>query len=350
MSDFVPHCHEQAGWCRELGSPFTAALCEVFAQSAESGGIVAELAATIAPPHRKRASALRLVGALHYAVLSGRLPDLSKLYPKGSTDWHMSEIWPVAEAYLEADREHVETFIASDPQTNETRRSIALLPGFLEIAERFGSSIHLLELGASAGLNQTLDQFSYSGPDWKINGGGGVDISTEWRAKALSGVFPKVESRAACDLNPIDLRQKEAQWRLKCYTWADQSERLARLDAAMVLALKAETQVEKADAADWLARKLASRPASGTTVVFHSVFLHYPPTAVREQIMRLIAEAGEQATKDAPLAWLCMEPESVFVENNPKLGVFPVRLQTWPVGEVQTLGYTDGHVTYFEEE
>ncbi|MEM1391148.1 MAG: DUF2332 domain-containing protein, partial [Pseudomonadota bacterium] len=295
-------------------------------------------------------TALRLAGALHYAVLSGRSPDLSNLYPKGSTDWQMSEIWPVAEAYLAADRDHVEAFIASDPQTNETRRSIALLPGFLEIAERFGSPIHLLELGASAGLNQTLDQFSYSGPGWRIDGGGGVDISTEWRAKALSGAFPKVQSRAACDLNPIDLRKKDARWRLKSYTWADQIERLARLEAAMTLALEAGTQVEQADAADWLERKLATRPTSGTTVVFHSVFLHYPPAAVRAKITDLIAAAGDQATLERPLAWLCMEPDSVFEDDNPRLGIFRVQLQTWPSGEAQTLGYTDGHVTYFEAE
>ena len=118
--------------------------------------------------------------------------------------------------------------------------------------------------------------------------------------------------------------------------------------AAIELALEAGTRVEKADAADWLERKLATRPDSGPTAVFHSVFLHYPPSAVRERIMGLISEAGEKATDEAPLAWLCMEPDSVFTEDNPKLGVFRVRLQTWPGGDVRTFGYTDGHVTYFE--
>ncbi|MEM1087577.1 MAG: DUF2332 domain-containing protein [Pseudomonadota bacterium] len=347
-SDFIINCREQAGWCRDLGSPFTAALCEAFAADAEAGGVVAEIAASVEPPHRRRATALRLAGALHYAALSGQAPELAKWYAKAGENDSFSGLWAACLDHFQANKAHVETFIRSDPQTNETRRSIALLPGFLAIGKRFGSPIHLLELGASAGLNQNLDQFSYSGAGWQIAGDSGVDVSTDWRAPLPEGPFTHVASRAACDLNPIDLSTHEARWRLKAYTWADQPDRLARLDAAIALALEAGTHVEKADAADWLERKLASRPDSGTTVVFHSVFLHYPPTAVRERIMSLIAKAGETATDQAPLAWLCMEPDSVFTKDNPNLGVFRVRLQTWPGGEAQTLGYTDGHVTYFE--
>ncbi|MEM1037217.1 MAG: DUF2332 domain-containing protein [Pseudomonadota bacterium] len=348
MHDFITHCREQAGWCRELGSPFTAALCEAFAANAEVGGVVADLATSVEPPHRKRATALRLAGALHYAALTGQSVELSEAYTKVGESAAFPEIWAAALGYLSSNTSAVEAFIQSDPQTNETRRSIALLPGFLQIGKRFGAPIHLLELGASAGLNQNLDQFSYVDPNWWIGGDSGVEVSTDWRAPPPEGAFPDVLSRAACDLNPIDLSTQDARWRLKAYTWADQPERLARSDAAIELALEAGTRVEKADAADWLERKLATRTDSGTTVVFHSVFLHYPPSAVRERIMGLISEAGEKATDEAPLAWLCMEPDSVFTEDNPKLGVFRVRLQTWPGGNVRTLGYTDGHVTYFE--
>jgi hypothetical protein len=347
--DFVRHCREQAGWCAELGSPFTAALCEAFAADAEAGGVVAQLAETVPPPHRKRATSLRLAGALHYGVLSGRAPELAKAYPKPGARWDIQSIWKAAAEYLKSDIEHIKRFIASDPQTNETRRTIALLPGFLKIAESFNQPLHLLELGASAGLNQNLAAFNYSAGDWVREGQSDVHISTAWRAPALSRDVPlEVASRAACDLNPIDLSTQEARWRLKAYTWADQPERLTRLDAAMALALETGVQVEQADAADWIERKLAERPKTGTTVVFHSVFLHYPPGEVRARIRGAIEMAGAQASMDAPLAWLCMEPDSVFAEDNPKLGVFQVRLQTWPGGEVQVLGYTDGHVTYFE--
>lgn len=181
-SDFITHCHEQAEWCRQLGSPLTAALCEAFARDAQDGGIVAELAEGVAPPHRKRATSLRLAGALHYGVLSGRAPELAAQYTEAGDDWAIEPLWTAAEAYLRRDRAHVAAFIMSDPQTNETRRSIALLPGFLEIAARFGGPFHVLELGASAGLNQNFERFNYAGGDWSRAGDSGVDISTDWDA------------------------------------------------------------------------------------------------------------------------------------------------------------------------
>lgn len=349
ISGFAEHCREQAGWCEELGSPFTAALCEAFASDAETGGVVARLAATVAPPHRQRATSLRLAGALHFGVLSGRAERLSKLYPKASEDWQIAELWPVAAEYLEADYEQVAAFIQSDPQTNETRRSIALLPGFQAIADRFRQPMHLLELGASAGLNQCWDKFSYAGNDWQRSGGsGGVRVSTDWQgAPPHSEGALEIASRAGCDLNPIDVSDPAARQRLKAYTWADQPDRLARLDAAMALAVAEGVRIEQADAADWLGKKLAARPASGTTVVYHSVFLFYPPRAVRDRIIQLITDAGEAASEAAPLAWLCMEPASVFERDNPKLGQFQVRLQTWPGGASEVVGTTDGHVTHF---
>lgn len=326
----------------------TAALCEAFARDAEGDGIVAELAATVAPPHRKRATSLRLAGALHYGVLSERAPELAAQYHKVGDDWEIEPLWAVAEAYLRRDRAHVAAFITSDPQTNETRRSIALLPGFLEIAARFDLPFHVLELGASAGLNQHFERFNYASDGWTRAGDSGVDISTDWQGSSpdVSQVI-EVASRAACDLSAIDLSTEEARWRLKAYTWADQADRLARLDAALDLALEAGVSVEQADAADWIERKLAARSENGATVIFHSVFLHYPPREVRDRITAAIETAGAAATDDAPLAWLCMEPDSVFVEDNPKLGLFQVRLQTWPGGDIKVVGYTDGHVTRF---
>lgn len=330
-----------------MGSALTADLCLAFADDFQGGGIIADLTKTWPGNPRKDALALRLAGALHHGVLSGDAPQLAEEYPAQRPQWSIERIWPLARDWLWKNRARAEAFIQSAPQTNETRRCIALLPGFLELAAQFNMPMHLLEPGASAGLNQNWDRYSYGTESWQLlaRPDRGVLISTDWQAPAPRlGATAKVVSRAACDLNPIDVRDEEQVLRLKSYTWPDQRERLQRLDAAVALARETEISVEKADALDWLREKLAARPASGLTVIYHSVFLIYPPREVIGAIMSTIADAGTGATKDAPLAWLCYESEALFGGNTQSPGML-TRLQTWPGGDAVILNRSDGHVT-----
>ena len=209
--------------------------------------------------------------------------------------------------------------------------------------------MHLLELGASAGLNQNWDRFTYDGGTWQRPGASDVTISTIWNGPepAHLDAAPVIASRAACDLNPIDLTNEAAFLRLKSYTWPDQAGRLARLDAAAELARHMGVRVEQADAVDWLAQKLTKRPSEGLTVIYHSVFLVYPSKEDVARMKRLIEEAGAAATETASLAWLCFEPESLFGGDraSPRM---QTRLQVWPGGEPRILNESDGHVTYVD--
>lgn len=348
-SKIVDHFVEQAKWCDGLGSPFTAALLKQFALDFEAGGPVAEICSDWPTNPRKDALGLRLTGALHYAVLSGAAPDLAAVYPSEETDWEMQQVWPVAKAWFAAHAAQVREFIKSPPQTNETRRSIILLPGFLNLAARYQQPLHLLELGASAGLNQNWDKFNYQTQTWRRDGASDVTIQTDWRAPVPDhlDVDIQIASRAACDLSPIDLTDPDQVRRLKCYTWADQPERLNRLDAAVSLAQDSGTRVEAADALAWLKHRLANRPKTGVTVVYHSVFLIYPPREIIAEIMQVIRAAGADATPEAPLAWLNYESEALFGgdHSSPKMRA---RLETWPGDQVETYAESDGHVTYVD--
>ena len=346
----VDHFIEQARWCEELGSPFTAKLLRQFASDYGGGGPIAKICSDWATNPRKDALGLRLTGALHHAVLSARSTSLAAVYPSRDPNWNMELVWPIARAWLADNVEHVRQFIQHPPQTNETRRSIILLPGFLKLAAQFNLPIHLLELGASAGLNQNWDRFNFETKTWARTGDSDVTIRTDWRgiAPAHVDVEMKIASRAACDLQPIDLSDPEQVMRLKCFTWPDQVERLSRLDAAIRLAQDARTSVDQADAADWLTDKLSNRPLTGLTVIFHSVFLIYPPRDIIKTIMDTIKSAGETATEKAPIAWLSYESEALFGGDNssPKMRA---RLQTWPGGLVDTYAESDGHVTYVDD-
>jgi hypothetical protein len=336
------HFREQAAFCSAYGSPFTGALCERFADDIEAGGVVAALLSGWTSNPRADAVALRLCGALHAAALSRRDMELASLYPPGA--WSMEAIWPTARAFLAREQEWVQGFLQYPPQTNETRRSIVLLAGFLAFAETWGGPIDMLEVGASAGLNLNWDKFSYKTSSWSWGPEGEVLIDTDWQAPAPPvSATPRIRNRAACDLNPLDIRDAKQALRLKSYVWADQAERLARFDGALKLALAHNVVVERADAAEWLARKLAARAQDAATIVYHSVFLQYPPRETREAIVAAIRNAGAGAGTEAPLAWVRLEPEAVTdgVENGLR---FVVDLHTWPGGGRRILAYTDGHV------
>ncbi|MEN8160266.1 MAG: DUF2332 domain-containing protein [Myxococcota bacterium] len=342
LDSLLAHFAEQARHCHDYGSPFTGHLIDAMQSDLEAGGPVADLVTGWPGSPRADAVAIRLAGSLHAAALSGRDAALAAEYPAARPDWGAAAVWQAARAFLERDHGWVAAFLRSPPQTNETRRSIALLAGFLHLADRFALPLALLEIGASAGMNQYWDRFAYRTASWQWGGPSPCVIDTDWRGPPPPLDAPiRVETRAACDQNPPDVRAPEDRLRLRAYVWADQPERLARFDAAAELAVANGVAVERADAAEWLERRLPLRSRDALTVVYHSVFLQYPPRETRDRITAAIERAGE--TGPAPLAWLRLEPEVVLGGPRDSLR-FLVDVVTWPGAERRTLAATDGHV------
>ncbi len=312
MATVLEEFQLQSRFCGEFGSRFTAELLFRCAADIETGGIVAKLTAGWPGHPRTDAVSLRVAGALHAAALTGRDPALAGEYPEQRQAWSMDRVWPLARAFLEREEAFVRDFMQSPPQTNETARAMGLASGFLWLAERSPTPFHMLELGASAGLNLNWDRFAYAYPGWGRAGVAGPAIPT-----VVEGAPPKwrdisIASRAGCDQNPLDAADAADRLRLRSYIWADQTARMERLNAALDLARETGLKPEKADAAEWVRRKLAGELPLGTSVVYHSVFYQYPPQAVREAIRDGIEEAGGRTTRDRRLAWVRFEPESII--------------------------------------
>jgi hypothetical protein len=337
----------QAGACRFFDSPFTAALLDGAATSLETGGILADLIGQWPGNPYFDALAIRLAGVLHRAMLSGMDPALAAAYPGPAGPGDGSAAWAAAENFIANHRDWVIERLASPPQTNEVRRSAGLLAGLLVLAAEHKLPFALLEPGASAGLNLNLDVFRYRNDVWSWNdpdaaGGDDVVIETKWTGTAPPLGPLEIAERAGCDQNPVDITQAEDRLRLASYVWADQPERVARLNRAVALALRRGTRVEQEDAALWLERKLAARRPGHLTVIYHSVFLQYPPAATRQRITAAIETAGSIATITQPLAWLRFEPEAVLGGSAANLRCL-LDLITWPGGERRVLAEVDPH-------
>jgi hypothetical protein len=337
---------QQAIWCKTFDSPFTASLCETMADDFEAGGVIAHLSEDWPTHPIQDALSLRLAGALHAIVLSEPDGSLAQVWPKGGSSWSMAEAWPVASATLRARESWVREFLKSPPQTNEVRRAMGLWPGLCAAAEAFEGPMDVLELGASAGLNLSMDRFHYDGGSWKWDSpidGPRVAMSTQWSGPAPR--FPAhaaIRHRAACDQNPLNASNAEDRLRLRSYIWPDQPERLERLNAAMEIAEAQAITPDAGDAADWIKAKLAARAKDALTVIYHSVFFQYPPQAVRDAITLAIEAEGARATEEAPLAWLRFEPGGILGRAQDGASM-TLELIEWPSKRRRILADIDPH-------
>ncbi|MDQ1081985.1 DUF2332 domain-containing protein [Pseudoroseomonas cervicalis] len=336
-TDAVLHAFgQQIEWCERLGSPLTARLLRWLSADIAAGGLAAPLVAAWPGDPLADALALRLAGGLHALVLAGQAPALAACYPPNPAPADAA-LAAALRAVLAARQEELRGFLASAPQTNEVGRAGVLLGGFLEIAAATRLPLALLEIGASAGLNLAWDRFSYRlGEAAWGDPASPVQLRPEWR-----GALPPLDAplaiatRAGCDLAPMSAGDPAQALRLRAYVWPDQRDRLARLEGAIALARRLGTQVERADALDWLRPRLHPGPGRAT-VLYHSIMWQYLPAATQDGILALLRQAAAQATARAPLAWLRFEMP-------PAGGPPELRLTLWPDGTERRLAIAHPH-------
>jgi hypothetical protein len=335
--DFETAFDWQVRACRIYASEIYARLMERCLEDLRAGGPVATLAARWTGPHPLQGLfPLRLAAAAHRLVLTGRAPDLARHYPTagGAPRWPAAAdlFIAVVAAHLDELGDQLERF----PQTNEVARCGALLAAFLPLARL---PLRLWELGASAGLNLNWDRYRFELGSFRW---GPPASAVRIRAEA-EGVPPEgpahdavlIESRAGCDLSPIDATSDEEAERLCSYVWPDQPQRLATLRGAIDVARRHPTRLTRADAADWLAEHLAADPPDGVQrVVYHSAVWPYLEEQVRRHIEEMLVRAGRRADARTPLAWVRLEHEGEPLT---------LRVRSWPGGVERRLAETHPH-------
>ena len=337
----------QAAICAASGAPFTGRVCGLIGarldRSGEIGRRVLDWAGN--PSHEGDALPLRLAGGLHGLARAGNDPGLAAVYPPNAAPADDDVLWEIVAGSLVSHAAQLDRWLDGPPQTNEVGRSAGLMAGLLVLAERFGAPFALYELGASAGLNTRLDRYGFRlGAVEAGDPGSAVRIAPEWRGASPPSAEVRVVRRAGVDLNPLDPGDAATRERLAAYVWADQRERLGRLEAALDIAVRMPIDLERGDAADWLERRLAVEPEPGVCrVVMHTIAFQYFPPEAQARVRARIEAAGARATAKAPVAWLTFEAEQSGFERQPVL-----RLRAWPGGENVMLARGHPHGAWFE--
>jgi hypothetical protein len=329
----------QARACDYLGSELYAVLLTRAAEDVEAHGPTWEVLRGHEDDPPASVPALRLMGAVNRLVLAGREPTLARIYEGPGDD--PSAAWHAFSAALSSNRVELRKLIDLPVQTNEVGRCAALLFGFLAVAGETGLPLRLLEIGASAGLNLRWDRYRYGagGFTW---GPADSRVRIEFELDGEVPTLPaevEIAGRRGCDAAPIDPSSPAGRQTMLAYIWPDQKFRLERMRAALRLVDEVPIELDREAAAAWTERMLAEPAPETATVVYHSIVMQYLGAEELAAFHRQIEAASANATADAPLAWLRMEPAGDHAD---------LHLTVWPGGEERHLARAGYHGTPVE--
>jgi len=181
--------------------------------------------------------------------------------------------------------------------TNEVLRAACLLPAFAEVARLAGRPLHLIEVGASAGLLLLFDRYRYDYGQAGVIGNREAPLTLVCdvrgaRELPLLERLPAVASRRGIDpypLNPAD--PQDAAW-LRALLWPEQEERAARLERALAVARADPPPMIAGEAIARLPAMLQALPRDGAPCVVHTFTLNQFSETARAAFDVLLHAAG----------------------------------------------------------
>jgi hypothetical protein len=271
---------------------------------------------------------LRLLGGLHYLVLDGRAT------------------WDDLPGALSAEAGFLREFVATQGvQTNEVQRSWVLLPLFLRVVQRTGAAtLDLVELGPSAGLNLVWDRYGYRYETGAWGPGAAALVLSGEERRAVPGELlelePRIGRRLGIDRSPVDVTTDDGARLLTSFVWADQRERIERLQEAVQALRAGPPELLQGDLVELLPGVLDGRSADALTVVFQTAVLGYLDDERRARLRQVLADAGAAG----PLAFVTTG------RSRSGAHVWGLRITYWPSGTREFAGHADYHGAWLDWE
>ncbi len=293
------------------------------------------LALLEAPAQQRRPTLL--FAAVHDLLLRGVDHPLASYYPSvGGCRGPDEDLLMTFHDFCAAHDDMLRSMMSTrKTQTNEVRRSAALLPALQYAVQAARSPLALVEVGASAGLNLLMDRFAYRYDHLRVGPGDAalvIDTSLRdghpppildsnrptrpWRHPGQAEAPPPAsyaealpaERRIGIDLHPLDVRKlADARW-LRACVWPDDLDRLRLLDAAIDVARRHPPELAAGHALEALPEVVHRLPSGVELCVFHSSTLAYFTTEERRKFVELLGSLSRART----VWWVSLE--APFIE------------------------------------
>jgi hypothetical protein len=226
--------------------------------------------------------------AVHYVLLSGVEHELREFYPSvfGAGARDPAAAGPALSDFFRRHQAEIDQLVSTRlVQKHVVKRSALLRLGMWAIGREVTAPVHLVEVGASAGVHLRFDRYRYDiGGTFFGDPTSPVFVQTEWRADIPVpdlDVLPRLASVTGIDLHPIDaLQASERQW-LRALVWPEELAEGVMLDTALSTVASDPPRIVEGDVVEVGPELAASIPEGETRVVFHAATrLHVPPERV----------------------------------------------------------------------
>lgn len=294
-----------------------------------------------------------LFGAVHHLLLDGADHRLRAYYPSVLPEPEPvrdpADAGPVFIDFCREYRAPLEDLIRTRlVQSNVVRRAIGLRYALWAIGRRCEGPVHLVEVGASAGLLMNVDRYRYliggrefGRPDALVT------LDGRWRGTDpvpdLDGV-PRIAGKIGVDLHPIDLADSRERLWLRALVWPEQRTAAAILESAIEQAREAPVTIITGDVADVCPTLGHDLPAGEPRVVFHAATRMHVPAERREAFDDAIDSLGTSG----PLFHVWLEPPDAPHHRFPVAARGVIAMHGPGDDAATALARVDGHLHWLE--
>lgn len=317
--------------------PFYSALL----QALEDDRVAQELLAGVRVEQR---NPMLVLATLHFAALRGH-PVLAPIY-RAARNGAIIDSEDAARHVIEVlnhEPDLVRSELHRSTQTNEPGRSAVFQSVIAILVQRGYSSINLVDVGTSAGINLYFDQFPVREHD---DDNPLTLVCRDETPIDRSLALPNVLSRVGIDPSPLNLADDDDRLWLQACLWPEEPRRLARLDAIIAQRPSWPTStVLRGTAAERLDDAIALGEPSCVTVVLNSYVVAY----FSEEDQRAYFDDMTEKCANDNVAWISLEspfmvtwPTSTTTSERARLGATQV-LVTTPGGTPSEWGWCHHH-------